>query len=157
MPPLEIAFNTYRSLLELAPAAWEGAEDDPDLAAVAQRLAPKPVRRLTPAELHALLVRNLCLAHTAPLALERLSDDPFLEAAQYPGDLLTALLESDYRFWSEQPELWAAAIEVLETAVGLITRRMEQEERGDYLPWHLGDDFMAALVHFRGLHRNEGD
>ena len=96
---------------------------------------------------------NLGLPYIAPLAIERLRQDPLLEAARYPGDLLVALMESNMQFWLEEYSLWLEMIGILGEAVATINARMESEERGDYVPWHLGDDFMAALLHFRGIHR----
>lgn len=149
---LDPPFDTRKSLLELAPGLYDEISGDDDRTMVLRRLGNKPARRLSPAELRELIARHMALRFTVPLAIERLADDPFLEAQRHPGDLLTAVLEADTRFWIDHEDLWWAMIPLLEKAVEIINARMAQEERADYLPWHLGDEFMAALLHFRSIH-----
>lgn len=150
---MEFEFDIRKSLLELEPDAWEPDALDDALMPIAHRCASKPLRRLSPAELRELVLRGLGLRFTLPLAIDVLEGAPFLEAAQYPGDLLVAVLEADTRFWIEHEALWLAVIPILSEAIATIQGRVEAEERADYLPWHLGDDFMAALIHFRGIHQ----
>jgi hypothetical protein len=150
---MEFDFDVRKSLLELEPDAWAPESLEEGLIPIAQRCAHKPLRRLSPAELRELILRGLGLRYTVPLAIDVLEDAPFFEAQLYPGDLLVALLEADTRFWLAHEDLWLAVIPLLAEAIGIIQGRVEAEERADYLPWHLGDDFMAALIHFRGIHQ----
>ena len=145
-------FDVHRSLVELDPETWQSGGLAEDAPASVLRLSAKPVRRLSAEDLYPLVRMNLSLPFTAPLALEALQEDPLLQAAEYPGDLLTALMESDSRFWLDQYALWLEGVEIIERAVTAIRERMEAEERGEYMPWHIGDDFMGALMHFRGIH-----
>ena len=152
---VEIQFDVQKSLLELEPENWDVANLDEQQLAIAQRCAAKPLRRLGLTELYLLLRENLALPYVAPLAIQRLEGEPFLEAATHRGDLLTALMESDSRFWMEHYALWLDVIPLLEAAVVQIQEHLqrEAEEEGEvYLPWHVGDDFMGALLHFRGIH-----
>lgn len=118
------------------------------------RLGNKPLRRLNPAELRELIVRNLGLEHVVPAAMAHLADDPFLETQHYAGDLLTAVLEANTRFWLDNEPLWWDMIPILERAVERINARILEEGSEEYLPWRLGDEFMAALLHFRSIHGN---
>ncbi|HNR30632.1 MAG TPA: contact-dependent growth inhibition system immunity protein [Candidatus Hydrogenedentes bacterium] len=149
---LPVSFDVRKSLIALQPGLYEEVRDDEDRAMVLRRLGNKPARRLSPAELRELIARGMALSYTVPLAIELLIDEPFLEAQRHPGDLLTTVLEVDSRFWIDREDLWLAMIPVLETAVETINARVAEEEHADYLPWHLGDDFMAALLHFRSIH-----
>lgn len=149
---MELDFNLHRSLIELDAAGWEEGTLPDDLPPAVFRLGQKPVRKLTPAELYHLLRFHLSMDYVAPLALFRLQDDPLLMADKHPGDLLTALMESDMRFWLDHEEMWGDVLEVAAHALEAIQERMTKEERGDYMPACMGDDFMAALLHFRGLH-----
>jgi len=135
-----------QSLLQLAPEAVGGRDDLP------LPLLNKPVRRLTAGELCHLLRCHIAPEVLVPRAIACIEDEPFLEAAEYPGDLLTALLECDIRFWTEHEAWWRAMIPVLETAAAQIQAHLETQEDGGYLPWHLGDEFMAALLHFHSIH-----
>jgi len=138
--------------MELDADAWGPDALPDDLPQAMFRLGQKPVRKLNAAELYHLLRCHLSLAYVAPLALDKLDADPLLAAEKYPGDLLTALMESDSRFWLEREELWAEVLGIAAHALESVQGRMAKEERGDYLPACVGDDFMAALLHFRGLH-----
>jgi hypothetical protein len=146
-----------KPLAELDPETWAPESLDESAWPVARRCAHKPLRRLTPAELRALVQHGLALRHVVPVAVDKLAGDPFLTAQDYPGDLLTAVLEADTRFWVDHEDLWWSVIPILEHAMEIIEERVAREERADYLPWHLGDDFMAALLHFRGIHKVDGE
>jgi len=144
-------FDRRLSLLELLVAAG-GEAEEVQRDEVPAQLLTKPVRRLDAAALCHLLRHDVALEFTAPLALERLAEEPLLQAQQYPGDLLVAAMESRTAFWQERRDLWLLMVEVLERAVQTITEKAEAEELGDYMPWYVGDDFMGALLHFRGIH-----
>lgn len=154
---MEPDIDIRKSLAELDPDAWAPEALDEAAWPIARRCAHRPLRRLSPAELRALIQQGLALRFVVPAALGKLADNPFLEAQDYPGDLLTAVLEADTRFWVDNEALWWDVMPILEQAVEVINRRVEAEERADYLPWHLGDDFMAALLHFRAIHKAEGE
>ena len=74
--------------------------------------------------------------------------------------LLTAVLESDTRVWQERHDLWLAMVGVMESALVGMTESAEKEartlnpdaEEAPWMPDYLGDDFMGALLHFRGIH-----
>lgn len=138
-----------KSLLQL----WAESEAPPEIDdEVPEHLLTKPLRRLNAGELWYLIGRNAGLEQLAPLAVEKLADDPLLKAQQYPGDLLVALMESRSAFWTEHYDLWLETIGLLEAAVKTITELAEKGELGEYMPNYLGDDFMGALMHFRGIH-----
>ncbi len=147
---IEIEFDLRRSLAELDPDTW-GADAGEHAEAV-WRLARKPARKLSAAELKYLLSENISLPFVVPLALVCLEDAPLLAALAHPGDLLTALMESDSRFWAEREDLWAEGIGLAAQAVEQIQAGVAAEQETDYLPWRVGDDFMGALLHFRGIH-----
>lgn len=155
--PFEHDVDLRRTLPELDPACFDGADASDDVAAVARRVGRKPLRKYSPADLLAVVRLGVAPAHTVPPAVALLDADPLLEAAEHPGDLLTAVLELDSRFWLERHELWTAMAGVLERALGEITARaekMQEEDAGEcWLPALLGDDFMGAVLHFRGMFR----
>lgn len=146
--------NEYKTLLELDQTLHDPSRLDDDRAMAMRRLGNKPLRRLNPAEMRELIARNLGLPFLVPLAMERLAEEPFLEAQLHAGDLLTAVLEADTCFWIDNEELWCEMIPILEKAVERINARIQEEGSEDYLPWRLGDEFMAALLHFRSIYGN---
>ncbi len=149
---LEVRFDTNRSLVELGVATPEPDEFADHQAGMLYKLCTVPTRKLGPAELLALTRENVSLLHTVPLALARLEDDPFVQAAEHPGDLMTAILQTPPGFWEKHRALWEFTLILAANAVTAMSERMAEEGLGDYLPPYVGDDFMTALLHFRDIH-----
>ena len=149
-PP--ISFDASRSLAELEEEGWAFDPEEFDAPRHAHGLVTKPVRRLTPAELMQLIRWRVSLRFTVPAAITRMMGDPFLKAGAHEGDLLVALLEADTSFWRANYDLWCAMVDLLAKAITDVAARVEAEDGGDYLPQFLGDDFMAAVMHFRDIH-----
>lgn len=144
-------FDHNASLLQLLQADEEMSEDA--LVDIPQKVLSKPVRKLQPGELMWLLSQGASLSVVVPLSIEKLKDAPMLEAQTHPGDLLVALMESRIAFWLAHYEYWEAVIEILTEVVSqLQAEAPDTEDEGDaYMPAYVGDDFMGALVHFRGI------
>jgi len=147
------AIDPRRSLLELEDPDWDPTRYDD----AAQRLCAKPLRRLQPGELFCLIQQGCALRFTVPLAVDRLETDPLLAAAHHPGDLLVAVLEVPSAFWVDRAELWARAAAVVGEIAGRAQEAAEHAERPGYLPDVIGDDLMAAVLHFRGALLPESD
>jgi hypothetical protein len=94
-----------KSLQELEDQDWGEPPYDSYLVRACHLLRRKPVGALTPAELRLLIGQQIGLPFLVPLAVEKLLDNPMLEADFYPGDLLTALLLVDKRLWMFYPQL----------------------------------------------------
>jgi len=67
------------------------------------RLRHLQLRRLTVENIRMLLGQNIGLYYLVPLAIEHLSEDPLLQAAFYPGDLLCTVLRVNGSFWISEP------------------------------------------------------
>ena len=147
-----LTFDAARSLVELEPEGWTFDPELYDAPRHAHGLVTKPVRRLTPAELMQLVRWRVSLRFTVPAAIACMMGDPFLKAGAHEGDLLVTLLEADSGFWRANHDLWFVMVDLLTKAITEVAARVESEESGDYLPQFLGDDFMAAVMHFRDLH-----
>lgn len=150
-----IDFDTHRSLAELEGGDWRFEIDEYDAPPHAFALATKPVRRLTPGELLQLIRWGVSLRFTVPLAIARMEGDPFMKAAAHEGDLIVALLEADVAFWKDRRDLWDTMAALLAEAIGQVAARAAEEGEDDeepFLPQFLGDDFMAAVMHFREIH-----
>jgi len=149
---IELDFDTDRSLVELGAALPEPDAYADHHAGMLYKLCTMPLRKLAPGHLLALARENVALPCVAPLALARLEQDPFLEAEEHPGDLLTALLQADPAFWGAHRTLWEQTLILAAEVVTDMNARMAEGGLGDYLPHFAGDDFVEALLHFRNLH-----
>jgi hypothetical protein len=146
--PTEI--DLRKTLLELAPDSLDGVSLDDDAERTIVRLANMPLRRFQPKDLYIMLSQGVGLPYFVPLALERLEDNPQLQALSHPGDLLTCLLYTDARYWRGDREAWENVMNLVAETVAVASGAMEEERP---LVDVFGDDFAAALVHFSGIHK----
>lgn len=101
--------DTSKSLEQLEGKAWGPAEYDSHLVLECHRLHRLPLRDFTMADYRRMIGQNISLEQLAPLAIQFLEKEPFLEAEYYEGDLLYALLKSEKAFWHSHKELKTAA------------------------------------------------
>jgi hypothetical protein len=85
------------------------------------------------------LVRFLCVIGgddhiLVPFAIERLRDDPIAASGSRPGELLSAVLESDGFDWARHPECVRCVRGIADLALGLIA---EDEEKALAAGWHV--------------------
>ena len=147
--PIDIEFDTWKSLAELDAADAAPAYANPALEKRLTQLQLMPLRKLDPAALLLLIQQGAGLPYAVPLAMQRLADAPFQQAGEYPADLLIAVLEAGDAFWRERPALWSEMMGVLAAALEAIeAQRVEEEALGDLL----GDNLACALLQFRGIH-----
>lgn len=141
--------NENSSLLELGLVTPDDINADDDAGRAMLRAAQLPLRRLALPDLYILLRFNVALAVVVPIVLHRLADKPMLQAAEYPADLLSALLEADAQFWRDQPVLW-------EETLPIVAQAMEEaqvtDENGE-ISFAIGDSLAAAILHFMSLHK----
>lgn len=141
--------DARRSLAELGLLGSDDIDAAGDLGPAVSRVATTPLRRLGVGEIYTLLRLNLALAVAVPLAMERLEEKPYLQAADYPGDVLTALLESDARYWQDHREHWVAMIPVVAAAMEAAQVTGEDGET----TYAIGDTLGAAVLHFMSHHK----
>lgn len=141
--------DSRRSLIELGVVTLDEIESLGDAAGPVLRAAQLPLRRLALPDLYVLLRFNVALAVIVPIVLQRLADKPMLQAAEYPADLLSALLESDAYFWKDQPNLWEETLPVLAQAM---EEAQVTDEHGE-TAFSIGDSLAAAILHFMSHHK----
>lgn len=101
--------DTSKSLEQLEGKSWGPPEYDSHLVLECHRLHRLPLRDFTMADYRRMIGQSICLEYLAPLAIQFLEKEPFLEAEYYEGDLLYALLTSEKAFWHSHKELKTAA------------------------------------------------
>ena len=80
------------------------------------RLRRKPIGQLTANDLRVLVAQRVGLAALLPRVLDRLAENPLVEADFFPGDLLTVVLRVPAEHWRAHPDQHAR-IERIITAV----------------------------------------
>lgn len=138
-----------QTLVQLGCVSPEDLQDSDEHSSALARAINTPLRRLGVTDLYLLIRANLALAAVIPLAQERLLDSPYLQAAEFPGDLLTTLLESDARYWLGNQGAW-------EEMLPIVALAMEQAQTTDdngEVTYAIGDGLAAAVLHFMGHHK----
>ena len=146
-----ITFDTWKSLAELEDAnADEAFSPDPAIEKRITKLRLLPLAKCAPEDLLLLAQHRVGLAFVVPLAFEKLAEEPFLQAVEFPGDLLTAVLEVPETFWKERVDFWTTGCSILETAMAHV-----EEERQEDMPLTelVGDGLAAAILYFAGIHQ----
>ncbi len=98
----------------------------------------RPLWRLSPGDLAALMVEGLALRWAVPLALEKLRLRPAVMSWGFSGDLLCRVLKLPPSFWRDWPALRDAAEEIARDAESLAGEKIPEMA------------FQNALKVFRG-------
>lgn len=151
-----ITFDPWKSLAELEEEREEEAfSPDPALEKRITKIRMSPLAKCAPEDLLLLARHRVGLVFVVPLAFDKLAEQPFLQAAEFPGDLLTAVLEVPEPFWKERFELWKTGSSILETAMAYV----ESARHVDMpLTELVGDGLAEAILYFTGIHhQSEGE
>jgi hypothetical protein len=97
--------HLHHTLTTLENKDWDPPTTDSHLVTESHRLRHVPLKDLTIEDLRLLIGQEIGLPFLVPLALDRLSDNPWAEGNMYPGDLLKAVVTVPPNFWQENPEL----------------------------------------------------
>src|SRR5579871_4826917 len=97
-------FDRAISLEELEQMYWGEPNFESSLVVTCHRLRRKPLKDFTVEDLRIMIGQQISLSYLAPLAVERLEDDPLAEADFGPGDLLQVTLQLPEVFWSIYPD-----------------------------------------------------
>lgn len=89
-----------KSVEELEHDVWGEPEFGSHVVETCHQARKKPLCQLTNEELRCMIGQKIGLPHLQALAVERLQDDPLLEASLFPGDLLTVLLRLERSDWT---------------------------------------------------------
>jgi hypothetical protein len=110
--------DNRRSLEDIDGERW----GDPPLGATrlvaeVHRLRRRPLGELSVEDLRLLIGQGIALHRLVPLALERLRDDPLVEADFYEGDLLCAVLRADADLWRRNVDLAEELVRIIDGLV----------------------------------------
>lgn len=141
-------FDPQRSLVELGLISADDLEAAGEAAPALVRAINRPLRRLGAAELFLFVRANLALSAVLPRAMQCLEDAPLLQAAEYPADLLTAVLEADARYWLDNRDAWEQMLPILAAAMEQAQVTSEEGE----VSYAIGDALAAAVLHFMSHH-----
>ncbi len=116
-----------KCLEELEGRKLERPEYDSNLIKECVRLWSVPISELSIENLRMLIGQNLGLKYLVPVALDILSENPFVAGNMYKGDLLVNLVKIPDDFWRSNLELNNQLVEIksdLEEVVETITQEI---------------------------------
>jgi hypothetical protein len=91
-----------RTLQQLDGQDWGNPESAPTgMVARCLRLRRTPLNAISAGDLRLLVSQKIGLNILVPKAIERVSRNPLIETEYYPGDLLSALMDVDKTYWSD--------------------------------------------------------
>ena len=105
-------FDRNRSIEELEGVDWGEPNYDSSLVTTCHRLRRKPLNRFTEEDLRIMIGQKISLPYLIPLAVERLEEDPLVEACFFRGDLLAVVLRVEEPFWSDHPEMFMRVCQI---------------------------------------------
>ncbi len=79
---------------------------DSSLVTSVQNLRRKPIINFTIEDFRLIIGQNINLEILIPIALKKLKENILAEGDHYGGDLLKAVLESDFTYWNTHREQW---------------------------------------------------
>lgn len=98
-----------QSIEQLENDFWKETDFPTGLVERCYRYRKVPISDLTPAQLRTLIGQQIGLKYLIPLTLAILKNNILIEAEFYEGDLLSAVLDVDDKFWRLYP---ASRVEV---------------------------------------------
>jgi len=122
-------FDRRKSLQELEQDDWGEPDFDSHLVRTCHRLRRVPLENFSDGDLRIMIGQQIGLLRLVPIALEKLEEDPLVDAELYPGDLLNAVLGIPESFWIKHTDMRAVLCRVVAKAKELLTSIDEVFER----------------------------
>jgi hypothetical protein len=111
-----MSFDKTKSLEELESEKMEKPDFQSSLTLSVYRLWSTPLNLYSTEDLRLMIGQNISLKYLLPIAIDKLTENPFAEGDFHYGDLLCSVLNVESSFWKLHPQMHQA---VLETVSGL--------------------------------------
>ena len=112
--------NLNSTLEKLEKSKWEDPKSSSHVISECHRLRKVPLSQFTTEDLRLMIGQGLSLEYLVPLALDKLTDNPFSEGDFYPGDLLKAVLGVKWEFWESNKELFSTLNDIMSSVEGML-------------------------------------
>lgn len=133
-------FSLDRTLQELDGKDWDEPNYSSFLVTECHRLRRVPLRDFTPENLRMLIGQHMSLEYLVPLALEKLSREPWVSGDFYDGDLLQQVLKLPNTFWQAHPDWQTAFAAVVNEAVHQAQSATSEDA------WQYDKEIVATLL-----------
>jgi hypothetical protein len=89
-------------------------KDSSKLVIKSHELRKKKLEDFEPADFRLLIGQNIGLQFLIPIVIEKIRENPFIEADFYEGDLLLNILKSDKKYWTSHSNIKNEVINIFE-------------------------------------------
>lgn len=117
--------NRNKTLENLEQDKWGEPDFSSHLITECHRLRQIPLSQFTVENLRIMIGQDIGLKYLVPIALEKLTEDPFVAGDFYAGDLLNAVVQVKWEFWEKNDDLFIT----LQTIMGELESRMALVEK----------------------------
>jgi CDI immunity proteins len=128
-----VSLDTTRPLEELEGISWGEPTYSSYVVVTYHRIRKKRLFDLTNEELRLGISQQMSLPYLLPIALERLSKDPFVAGDFYPGDLMASVLRVPNEALIGRPE-WVVAIKRIAAEFFAVSSQQDGSWRETILP-----------------------
>jgi hypothetical protein len=137
-----IVLDRSKTLTELESDDWGEPGYASHLVITCHEMRHKPIADLTHGEVRMAIGQQFSLPILIPLAMERLAEDPLLEADFFEGDLLKFVFMVEPEFWTDHPDLWKQTDDL---ATAAFSAALQMDDA-----WHetIEPDFKTAYATF---------
>lgn len=104
-----LVIDRNKTLTEIEGDDWGEPDYPSSLVTTCHKMRHSPIGELTNGQVRMAIGQQFSLPILVPLALERLEENPLLQADFYEGDLLKFVLMVKTEFWKQHPDLWRRA------------------------------------------------
>jgi CDI immunity proteins len=115
-----------KTLDELEGVEWGEPTFHSALVIECHRLRKVPLEEFTAENLRIMIGQKMSLEYLVPLAIEKLSNVPFLETDRYKGELLISVLSVSSEFWEHHQKLYWDLAEIM-TEIEISKERLDKD------------------------------
>ncbi len=128
-----MTFDKAKSLEELESEKMEKPDFQSSLTLSVYRLWSKPLNLYSTEDLRLMIGQNISLKYLLPIAIDKLTENPFVEGDFHYGDLLWSVLNVESSFWKLHPQMYQAVLEIVSGLPSILAEIIESIKKFEEL------------------------
>lgn len=122
---MKLLFDDTKTLEDLENDIWKDDKNYPTgLVERCFKFRKIPVNNLTIEELRTLVSQNIGLYYIIPIAYKKLRENILAEGNFYAGDLLSAVVTTDKKFWESNPLYWKEIVVLINQNADILQKEV---------------------------------
>ena len=128
-----MSFDKAKSLEELESEKMENPDFQSSLTLSVYRLWSTPLNLYSTEDLRLMIGQNISLKYLLPIAIDKLTENPFVEGDFHYGDLLWSVLNVESSFWKLHPQMYQAVLEIVSGLPSILEEIIESIKKFEEL------------------------